>query len=136
MHQWPVMCTPVILTDRFRSPAHDTPTSTCHVIIARAANSPPPQSAHSPGQPPASPLTKEATQRHHRYQGQARNSVIGTLGNWLIISRHPAGSIGLLAAIYCLDVRELINFVERFVERVAIQGWRRQACAGHRECSV
>jgi hypothetical protein len=30
------MCTPDILTDRFPSATHDTPTSTRHVIIARA----------------------------------------------------------------------------------------------------
>ena len=30
------MCTPVILADRFPPSTYDTPTSTCHVIIARA----------------------------------------------------------------------------------------------------
>jgi hypothetical protein len=35
-HQWPVMCTPVILADRYPPSTHATPTSTCHVIIARA----------------------------------------------------------------------------------------------------
>jgi len=30
------MCTPVILADRFPPSTHDTPTSTRHVIIARA----------------------------------------------------------------------------------------------------
>jgi len=30
------MCTPVILADRFSPSTYDTPTSTCHVIIARA----------------------------------------------------------------------------------------------------
>ena len=31
-----MICTPVILADRFPPSTYDTPTSTCHVIIARA----------------------------------------------------------------------------------------------------